>query len=36
MVQVVYITRFGLYGMYTASGLRPSVCKFRRDLHLVM
>ena len=36
MVQVGYITRFGLYVIYTASGLWPSVCKSRRDLHLVI
>ena len=36
MVQVGYITRFGLYKIYTASGLQPSECKSRRDLYLVM
>ena len=33
MVQVGYITWFGLFVIYTASGLRPSVCKSRIDLY---
>ena len=36
IVQVGYITRFGLGVIYTASDLWPLVCRSHRDLHLVL